>query len=202
MEQLLKITSIPMQYEMKVTNARLEYQNPNPELSIKRSKGGLSIKSHPAKLNLDSSKARASVLPTMAQEIKQSADKGITTAQNTTAQFAQESKTLLDPKMSGGNALDSVISQRSQQPTGEFQLGFIPSAPVEKNYVAGDLTMDYQRDKLHFDLKILSGNFEFIAGSIEMSITQYPDLSIEYVGGPLYVPPSSDPNHKPVDVRA
>jgi len=25
---------------------------------------------------------------------------------------------------------------------------------------------------------------------------------IKYIGGPLYVPPSADPNYKPVDVNA
>ena len=55
-------------------------------------------------------------------------------------------------------------------------------------------------DKLNFDLKVLNGNYEFIPGNIEMSITQHPDVLIEYVGGPIYVPPSADPNY--VDVRA
>ena len=45
-----------------------------------------------------------------------------------------------------------------------------------------------------------NGNYEFIPGDIEMSITQQPDVLIEYVGGPIYVPPSADPNY--VDVRA
>lgn len=200
MEQLLKITTIPMQYELKVTNAKLEYQSSNPSLTISRDKGGLTMKSRGAKLNLDTFEAKNSVVPTTARMITQTAKKGTEAAQTATAQYAQEGQLLLKPN--AGDALGTIISQRNQLPTGEFKLAFIPSAPVDKQYQAGDLETNYQMDRLHFDLKIQSGNFEFIAGSIEMSITQYPDISIEYIGGHLYVPPSADPNYEPLDVRA
>ena len=87
-------------------------------------------------------------------------------------------------------------------PSGDFTVGFIPTSPVDISYQAPDLTISYEMDKLNFDLKIANGNFEFIPGNIEVVITQQPDIMIEYVGGPIYVPPSSDPNHEPIDVRA
>ena len=34
-------------------------------------------------------------------------------------------------------------------------------------------------------------NVAFVPGNIELSILQYPDIEIEYVGGPIYVPPSA-----------
>ena len=44
---------------------------------------------------------------------------------------------------------------------------------------------------------------EFTPGDIEISVTQQPDVIIKYVGGPLYVPPSADPNYEgAVDVEA
>ena len=36
---------------------------------------------------------------------------------------------------------------------------------------------------------------------LELLSTQRPDVVIKYVGGPIYVPPSSDPNYEPVDVK-
>ena len=36
---------------------------------------------------------------------------------------------------------------------------------------------------------------------LELISTQRPDVVIKYVGGPIYVPPSSDPNYVPVDVK-
>ena len=197
MNQLIKITTVPIQYELKINNARFERRNAQAELEISRNKGGLSIKSRPVKLNLDSSAARSSVCPTPTQSVSQAAQKGVEAAYSATAQLAQEGQLLLKADI-GEDVIGRIMQQRTAAPTGEFQLGFTPSAPVDINYQAPDLTINYEMDK--FDLKILNGNYEFIPGNIEMSITQQPDVLIEYVGGPIYVPPSADPSY--VDVRA
>ena len=57
-------------------------------------------------------------------------------------------------------------------------------------------------DKLNFDWKFNQGDFEFTPGDIEFTMTQRPEVIIKYIGGPIYVPPSSDPNYEPVDVKA
>lgn len=201
MNQLIKITSVPIQYELKINNARLEYSRSRAELEISRNDGGLSIKSRPVKLNLDSTEARNSVVPTTARSVAQTAQAGKEAAYSATAQMAQEGHLLLNAKI-GEDVIGQIMQQRTAAPTGEFQLGFTPSAPVDINYEAADLTINYEMDKLNFDLKIANGNFEFIPGNIEMSITQRPEVRIEYVGGPIYVPPSADPNYEPIDVRA
>ena len=201
MNQLIKITSVPIQYELKINNARLEYSRSRAELEISRNDGGLSIKSRPVKLNLDSTEARNSVVPTTARSVAQTAQAGKEEAYSATAKMAQEGHLLLNAKI-GEDVIGQIMQQRTAAPTGEFQLGFTPSAPVDINYEAADLTINYEMDKLNFDLKIANGNFEFIPGNIEMSITQRPEVRIEYIGGPIYVPPSADPNYEPIDVRA
>lgn len=201
MKQLINITTVPIQYELKINNARYERRSAEAQLEISRNKGGLSIKSRPVKLNLDSSAARSSISPTPTQSVSQAAQKGIQAAYNATAQLASEGQLLLKADI-GQDVIGQIMQQRTAAPTGEFELGFTPSAPVEINYQAPDLTINYEMDKLNFDLKVANGNFEFIPGNIEMSITQHPDVLIEYVGGPIYVPPSADPNYVPLDVRA
>ena len=201
MDQLIKITTVPIQYELKVNNARLEYSSSKAELEIHKNDGGLSIKSRPVKLHLNSFEARNSVTPTTMRSVSQSAQKGMTAAYSATAQMAQEGNLMLKADI-GEEVVTQIAKQRTAQPTGEFEMGFTPKAPVDISYEAPDLTINYEMDKLNFDLKIHNGNFEFIPGNIEMSITQHPDVVIEYVGGPLYVPPSADPNYEPLDVRA
>lgn len=201
MNQLIRITTVPIQYELKVNNARLEYSRAKAELEISRNEGGLSIKSRPVKLNLDSSEARNSVVPTTTRSIAQTAQAGKEAAYSATAQLAQEGQLLVKADI-GQDVIGQIMQQRTAPATGEFQLGFTPSAPVDISYEAADLTINYEMDKLNFDLKVANGNFEFIPGNIEMSITQHPDVVIEYVGGPIYVPPSADPNYEPIDVRA
>lgn len=192
MEQLLRIATVPIEYELKISNAKLERRRGTAELEISRNKGGLSIHSRPVKINIDTFEARNSVVPTTKTSISQAADKGKQAAYEATAQFAKEGQMLLEAKIGeGGETLKRMIQDRMAPATGEFQLGFIPTTGAEITASEPSLTINYEMDKLNFDWKISNGNVEFIPGDIEMTITQYPDVKIEYIGGPIYVPPSA-----------
>lgn len=38
---------------------------------------------------------------------------------------------------------------------------------------------------------------QFTPPDLQLVVTQWPEVVIKYVGGPIYVPPSADPNYKP-----
>jgi hypothetical protein len=202
MEPLLRITTVPIKYELTITKARLEYSKSKTELLTTREKGGLEIENRPIKVQLDTYDARNSVCPTTMESVRQSAREGMQAAQEATAAYAEESAMLLDPNIS--NPLGQIISQRSQMPTGEFGLTFLPNIGPDIEWSDPDLSMQYQMDRLSFDFKIANGDFEFIPGDVQLSITQMPDVQIEYIGKPIYVPPSAADffNHSPVDVLA
>ena len=109
---------------------------------------------------------------------------------------------LLDAKigqdMIGQFAADSTM--KNYKPNSGIQ--FLPSVPPEITWDPGELNIRYEMDKLNFDWKMGEGSFEFTPGDIEFTVTQRPEVLIKYVGGPIYVPPSSDPNYEPVDVQA
>ena len=84
MEQLLKITTIPLEYQLKIENSRLEYKSSTANLEMSRTPGKLSIENRPAKLNLDTYEARNSVVPTLKRSISQAAERGLQTAQQAT----------------------------------------------------------------------------------------------------------------------
>ncbi len=202
MESLLKITTIPIEYELKIQKAKLEYSKSKAELDTNRKKGGMTIENRPIKLHIDTYDARNSICPTTMESIRQSAQKGKAAANEATETLAKEGALLLDPKVM--NPLDQIISQRAQMPTGDFGLQFLPTTGPDIEWSDPDLSIQYQMDKLSFDLKVAKGDFEFIPGNVELSITQMPDVRIEYVGDPMYVPPSAANffNHSPVDVLA
>lgn len=203
MEPLIKITNIPIAFEMKVNHAKLEYTNASADLEISRNEGGLRIKSSPIKLHLDTFEARSSVRPTAAQSIEQYAAKGRTAAYEATATYAQEGRLLLKAKL-GEDILGQIIANHTDifaQPS-EYNIDFIPKSGAEVSFSEGSLTIDYQLDKLNFDWKTQQGNLEFIPGDIEIMISQRPEVRIEYVGDPIYVPPSAAPGYEPLDVKA
>lgn len=204
MEQLLKITNIPIAFEMNIQHAKLEYKHGSADLEISRDKGGLRIKSSPIKLNLDTFEARDSIRPaSTGSSIRRYAQQGKTAAYEATVTYSSEGHLLLNAKF-GDDVLGQIIKNHTDQFMGMDDIGidFIPKGGVEITPSGGDLTIDYQLDKMNFDWQVQKGTFEFIPGDIEISISQMPDVRIEYIGEPLYVPPSAAPGYEPIDVKA
>ena len=195
MEQLIQITNVPIMIEMKTTMAQIQRKAQNVDLNISRSEGGgLKIKSSPIKVSIDTFEARNSIAPTTKRSIEQAAEKGINAAYEATARMAKEGQMFLDAKLSGGKALDQIFAQSAQSPEREFIYSRIPTVPPEINWSDPDISIQYDMEKLNFDWRISRGDFEFVPGSIEFNITQRPEVKIEYIGSPIYVPPSADPN--------
>lgn len=201
MKPLIEITTIPIQIEMKTTNAKLEYARGTAEMEVTRDKGGLQIKSRPIRLNIDTFEARNSITPTLARSQEQNAQKGREASYKATATFAQEGNLMMKTKLG-----EEVITQFSRQSLLEgvqdVGLQFLPKTGAEIDWDPAEMNIRYEMDKLNFDWKINGGSFEFTPGDIELTVTQRPEVIIKYIGGPIYVPPSADPNYEPVDVRA
>lgn len=201
MKPLLEIQTIPISIEFKVNPAQITRKSSTVDLEISREKNGLHIKSRPIKLNIDTFECRSSYLPTVSQSISQMAERSIEMAYNATARFAQEGNMLLD-LTPGADPLGDIIKSRSMKPEKEFNIDFIPHTGPDIQWQPGDLQILYEMDKLNFDWRINEADFEFTPASIEFNVTQYPKVIINYVGDPIYVPASSNPDYVPLDERA
>ncbi len=193
---LIEIKTVPIEIEMKVTDAKLEYARGTADLEISRNEGGLHIKSRPIRLNMDTFEARNSIVPSPARAIAQNADKGQQAAYEATAAYARQGKILLTAKVGQDAIAQIAAQQQSQNVMTNVGIKFIPSAAPEMNWDAGEMQIRYEMDKLNFDWRMNHPTFEFTPGDIQISVTQQPNVEIKYVGGPLYVPPSSDPNYE------
>ena len=202
MKPLIEITTVPIQIEMKTTNARLEYARGTAEMEITREKNGLHIKSRPIKVNIDTFEARNSLSPTLARYLDQSAKKGQQAAYEATATYAHQGQLLLEAKV--GEEMVTRFAEDAMMKDVKTNVGidFLPDPGPEITWDPGEMNIRYEMDKLNFDWKMNEGSFEFTPGDIEFTVTQRPDVVIKYLGGPIYVPPSSDPNYEPVDVKA
>ena len=193
---LIEITTVPIEIEMKVTDAKLEYARGTADLEISRNNGGLHIKSRPIRLNVDTFEARNSIVPTTARAISQAADRGTQASYEATAAYARQGKLLLSAKV--GEDMIAKIAAQSQAQNIQTNIGiqFLPTVGAELNWDPGDMQIRFEMDKLNFDWRMNHPSFEFTPGDIQISVTQMPEVQIKYVGGPLYVPPSSDPNYE------
>lgn len=201
MKPLIEITTVPIQIEMKTTRARLEYARGTAEMEVSRDEGGLRIQSKPIRINIDTYEARNSVTPTLARSMEQTAQKGKEAAYSATATFSQQGQLMMNTKL--GEEVITQIAEQAMMKNYKPNVGldFIPKTGPEIDWDPAELNIKYEMDKLTFDWKINQTGFEFVPGDIEFTVTQRPEVVIKYVGGPIYVPPSADPNYEPVDVE-
>lgn len=197
MYPLIEITTVPIELEMKSTPAHLEYSRGTAEMKVSRDKGGLSINSRPIRVNIDTFEARNSISPTPVRSIEQNARAGMQTAQDAAAAYAQQGKRLLSIKV--GEELVTEFAQQAQTKNLKMNVGlqFLPTTGPEITWDKGGMNLRYEMDKLKFDWRTSRGDFEFIPGDVEISVSQQPDVIIKYVGGPMYVPPSAEPGAEP-----
>ena len=193
---LIEIKSVPIEIEMKVTDAKLEYARGTADLEISRNDGGLSIKSRPIRLNIDTFEARNSISPTPARAIAQKAQEGQQSAYEATAAYARQGQILLTAKVGEDAIAQIAAQQQSQNVKTNVGIEFLPSVGAEISWDPGDMQIRYEMDKLNFDWRLSHPTFEFTPGDIQISVTQQPNVEIKYVGGPIYVPRSSDPNYE------
>ena len=201
MRPLIEIQTIPIEIQMKTTNAHLEYARGTAQMEVSRDRRGLQIRSQPIRVNIDTFESRSSIVPTTAQSIQQGAAQGQRAAYEATAVLAQEGRMMMEAKID-----QDVIPQLAQQKTVDqpAQLGiqFLPEVGPDISWTGGEMSIRYEMDKLNFDWRMNQMQFTFVPGDIEFKVTQQPDVVIKYIGGPLYVPPSADPNYEPLDTKA
>lgn len=201
MDPLIEIQTIPIEIQMKVTNAHLEYARGTAQMEISRNKGGLQIRSQPIRVNIDTFEARSSVTPTTAQSIRQGAQKGVQAAYEATGVMSREGRMMMEAKI-GENVIPELARQAVMRQPANLNIQFLPTTGADLSWSGGEMSIQYEMDKLNFDWRMEQMNFTFVPGDIEFTMTQRPDVVIKYVGGPLYVPPSSDPDYEPIDVKA
>ena len=205
MEQLLELNTTNIQLEMHVTPAKLQYSSPRPSYTMARDAGGLQISSKPARLSIDTYEARSSMgFKTALDAGRQFAQKSFQSCKDGITSIMQEGRTLMNIQNKQDNAIGQLAYDRvlSSMQT-DMQIAFLPSVPANISWEPYDLNIRYEMDKLNFDWHTSdSPNMEYTPAKIECLVKEYPRLDVEYIGGPIYAPPSADPDYVPLDVIA
>ena len=198
MEQLLEIKTIPMSLEMKINRARFEIATADATFEMSKTKGGLQMQMKPTRLRIDTVEARYSVgIKSAMRSIEDFAKKGVQAGYKAASTYAREGNLMLDI-----NIMDNPIPEIAMKKfisDVSFNLGFSPSVGPDISWDTGGISMSFAMDKLNFDWNIERPQINFIPGSIEFIINEYPNVEIKYVGTPIFVPPSSNPDYKEID---
>lgn len=193
MKPLLKIQSIPIEYNLQIERPRLEMrQANNPRSNVKKTPSSLQIQTKNIQVRLDTTEMRSSIgLKSAPDLIADAAAYGKQTALEATAEmtrFGDQIGQIQDGVTVAGLIQQKMLEQRDSMTV------FLPSTGPVVSWDPNQMDVKYQPGNLEFEWKINQNILNYIPGKFQMVIKQYPKVQIEYLGDPNYVPPSANPN--------
>jgi len=196
---LLQISSTPIRIEINVTRASLESPAKQlPRMNVRTEKGGFRMEARPAKLNIDTYEARKSTgisKMNTSDFIDHEVQRGIKLAYQGTARIVEEGNSMAR----GSSPVDVAVQNQRAGYSIETFMEFIPKTGAHFSYQEGVLNIDYTVDDSTVNWENLeAARLIFNPGTVEISVAQYAKVEIEYVGDPIYVPPSANPNYVPM----
>ncbi|MDR1961214.1 MAG: DUF6470 family protein [Gracilibacteraceae bacterium] len=194
MQPLLKIQTIPVTLAVNVQYAKLEVSQTEASVDVTRDRGGFTITSDPIKLHIDSSESRASTgLKTVYRAVSEAAKRGVRLGYDGVGRIAEDGNFMMDIQIKE-NTIPALAARSIDYSLPNMQMAFIPATGPDISWDPPELSMSYEMDKLNFDWRTQNRpELQFIPGDIEIEVEQYSKVVIEYLGEPVYVPPSAAP---------
>ncbi|MGN0692043.1 MAG: DUF6470 family protein [Oscillospiraceae bacterium] len=197
MEPLLKITSIPIDIEVKINRATMEpIDNELPKVKISRDKGEFNIDAEPAKIQIDNTRMYNSIgLKKPLPRGIEYGEKGLSVCYQGVAKIVDDGVAVAEGKT---NAAEIAKNDMVSDALSAFDhvTAFIPEDGPDISWKDGKLSINYTADKLNIDFDIHKTRFKFTPGSVELIVNQLPRVEIEYTGEPIYFPASANPNYQ------
>ncbi len=191
---VLQISTTPIKLSMTSQRARLESEIPDPEVGIINHPGKLQMKSENIKVNIDTFQSRQSMGYSTAKGLMQAAaQKGMEAAQNATAQYVQIGNQMA--QIQKGADIADIMKQYVVPAPVMTGIKFIPSQGADISWEPAQLSREYTPAEVEFQPQADFKNSTYIPGELQINVEQFPKVEIEYIGGPLYVPPSADPSY-------
>jgi len=192
--QLLRITTVPIKIKMNVENAKLQLNQELPRMKQQTSRSRLSLKKQDIKVRIDTYEARKRMgMLNMRDYAKAAARKGIEGAQAAAAEYAELGNKLAMAHK-GVTVSEAAYSKLVKEPVS--QKVYLPAVGAQLAWEGGTLEAAFEPAQVQTDWDTGTADLVYVPGDLEVEIEQYPDIRIEYMGSPNYVPPSSDPEYE------
>lgn len=194
--QLLKITTTPIEYKLQLQNAALKVSENTPaKLNPKTNPSELNIKTQNIKVKLDTSRARDSLgFHDQTTTAKNAGERGLQAAQQATAQYAAIGNQLAQIQYPSQDVPTVFAQLLTKQP--ETAMVFLPSQGPDISWEPNSIDINYKPATVQTEWQSAKFTMEYVPSKYKLDIVQYPKVNIEYVGGPMYVPPSANPNYE------
>jgi hypothetical protein len=189
MKQLISIETVPIKIEYVEKEPHRKHSRisaaQTAQLRISQNPERLTIQSNPISIPLQDSFEQSSV--TNWENLSYTA----------TAQYSNDGKLRMNVKFSNSDS-DSGSYQFQQFHRGIDHI--IDTLPK-----SGESALPLEDMRIDFDMSDLPGpsvsdqETSFLPPDLELKVVERPRVIIKYLGGPIYIPPSADPNYDPSD---
>jgi hypothetical protein len=191
--QLLKITTVPVKLKFNVEMAKLEVNQESSEFKQKTTNARIRMNREDIKLYIDSYPARKSMgLLKFKDFAKKAAQKGKEAAVQAMSQYAELGNKLAQAHK-GVTVAQAAYESPIKVPSADA--AYQPATGAILSWSGPQLETDYEPAHLEMNWTLAKAQLNYVPGKFEVEIEQYPDVQIEYLGSPSYVPPSADPNY-------
>ncbi|WP_409290522.1 DUF6470 family protein [Peribacillus sp. SCS-37] len=177
----IRLQSIHGQLEMKTIQPQQRIEQPAADLSIEQPKAEINIETTPGKLTIDQTRAREDVdLKSIFKRTEEFAQQGYGDWLSGLARVAADGDELMQIE-NGFKAIANQAKRNSENPIYDFNIGWIPShGSVKINYEPAEVKVDAVPQKPRITAEAVKPIHEYTPGQTEISIKQYPSLSIEF----------------------
>ncbi|MEG2770060.1 MAG: DUF6470 family protein, partial [Oscillospiraceae bacterium] len=194
--QLIRIVYVPIEYKMEIENARLEYDKAaqQPSANVHRVDATLRMDHNNAQMHVDTTDTRAQLgMKSMPRYLRDKAASATQKTNETIASIVETGNMMTQPN----TTISDIAAQKlMESPVSDIGASFTPTTGPAVTWQPSTLQVDYTPGSLTFDWNVLQGTMKYIPGKVNIEILRDPDVQIEYIGGPNYVPPSADPNYR------
>ncbi|MDL2293609.1 DUF6470 family protein [Ruminococcaceae bacterium OttesenSCG-928-D13] len=192
---MLEITTTPARYEYQVTRAKLQISQERPTVERRVSRATLNMKRQSGRFDMNTVRRRSDMgMKGVVDRANYEADLGIKQSRETTGTYSEMGNQLAKFH-EGANIPDTLYSQ-SMKHVGKGDLVLVPVSPIDIHYIPASLAVDFNPGQMQADWNVGRAKLDFVPGNFALDFQQYASLSIEYIGGFNYVPPSADPDYE------
>lgn len=192
MRPLLEITTVKPQYEYNVSHAKLQISQEQPRVNRTTQRASLNMRQQAGRFEMNSVRRRSDMgFKGVVDQARYQGDLGRKAASEATGNYADIGNQLAQIHYDT-NIPDTLYGKSMIHNQGNLVL--VPVSPVDIHYIPASLAADFQPGSMQSDWNIGKARLDFVPPEFGLNFTQYASIEFSYTGGPIYVPPSSDPN--------
>ncbi len=205
MSQLLKITTTPIKIAVNVEQGHYEEveQKENVRKEVQRQQRVQALQQQQAANMAGTTHKSANVDSYKSQTISASIPVEISAINNVMNMRINNAATQLSEISANAATTSATNVVENYVTTSDNLAAYVPnttdSIKWEPTTLNLDLELNFNTEPEYEYVEQDTTKLRYVPREISFEVEQYPSIKIEYLGGPQYVPPSSDPNYKGED---